>query len=139
MKKRSSHAKCHSSNNNNNNCKNKRKSLYELSLSFVLSLWCLVFLFYSNLILGQGNAGTFPFLFPFTSHLFAFKGFFFLNLFWPHFLFLYFVGHISEIFPRFPVVISFWIFWHTHFFCLLFCFCFCFIIIMGQLEYAYTG
>ncbi|KAL5538137.1 hypothetical protein UlMin_044215 [Ulmus minor] len=54
------HVKClHScSNNNKNNCKNKRKSLYEISLSLILSLWCFVFLFYSKLGLSHGNGGT---------------------------------------------------------------------------------
>lgn len=34
-----------------------RKSLYELSLSLIFSLWCLVFLFYSRLGLTLGNGG----------------------------------------------------------------------------------
>ncbi|KAM1035091.1 hypothetical protein ACFX1X_038837 [Malus domestica] len=36
---------------------NKSKSFYELSLSLIFSLWCLVFLFYSKLGLGHGNGG----------------------------------------------------------------------------------
>ncbi|KAM2230688.1 hypothetical protein ACFX1S_015069 [Malus domestica] len=37
---------------------NKSKSFYELSLSLIFSLWCLVFPFYSKLGLGHGNGGT---------------------------------------------------------------------------------
>ncbi|KAH7513723.1 hypothetical protein FEM48_Zijuj11G0011400 [Ziziphus jujuba var. spinosa] len=46
-------------NDNNNNCSNskKRKSFYELSLSLIFSLWCLIFLFYSRLGLSHGNEG----------------------------------------------------------------------------------
>lgn len=45
-------------NNNNNNCSSKkRKSFYELSLSLIFSLWCLIFLFYSRLGLSHGNEG----------------------------------------------------------------------------------
>ncbi|KAB2620750.1 hypothetical protein D8674_039508 [Pyrus ussuriensis x Pyrus communis] len=36
---------------------NKSKIFYELSLSLIFSLWCLVFLFYSRLGLGHGNGG----------------------------------------------------------------------------------
>ncbi|XP_062026254.1 SUN domain-containing protein 5 [Rosa rugosa] len=43
-----------SSNHYNNN---KGKSFYELSLSLIFSLWCLVVLFYSKLGLGHGNGG----------------------------------------------------------------------------------
>lgn len=42
----------------NNKSSNKGgKSLFELSLSLIFSLWCLVFLFYSKLGLGHGNGG----------------------------------------------------------------------------------
>ncbi|PON68999.1 SUN domain containing protein [Trema orientale] len=53
------HVKCQTIyfDHNNNNKNNKRKSFYELSLSLILSLWCLVFLYYSKLGLSsQGNA-----------------------------------------------------------------------------------
>ncbi|XVE58084.1 hypothetical protein DITRI_Ditri04bG0142100 [Diplodiscus trichospermus] len=42
--------------NNNNNSING-KSFYELSLSVIISLWCLVFLFYSRLGLSHENGG----------------------------------------------------------------------------------
>ena len=50
---------------------NKRRSLYELSLSLIFSLWCLVFLFYFRLGLGHGNGCKFSltlFFFFFFSH-----------------------------------------------------------------------
>ncbi|XWS48789.1 hypothetical protein CRYUN_Cryun13aG0106800 [Craigia yunnanensis] len=43
-------------NNNNNNSVNG-KSFYELSLSVIISLWCLVFLFYSRLGVSHENGG----------------------------------------------------------------------------------
>lgn len=51
--------------NNKRNCSrdgsnNKRRSFFELSLSLIFSLWCLVFLFYFRLGLGHGNGGKFP-------------------------------------------------------------------------------
>lgn len=42
---------------NNKSCNKGGKSLFELSLSLIFSLWCLVFLFYSKLGLGHGNGG----------------------------------------------------------------------------------
>ncbi|KAG8659035.1 hypothetical protein MANES_02G008500v8 [Manihot esculenta] len=46
-----------SSKNNTNNNKNNRRSFYELSLSLILLLWCLVLLFYSRLGLSHENEG----------------------------------------------------------------------------------
>ncbi|XVF51294.1 hypothetical protein PTKIN_Ptkin04bG0173500 [Pterospermum kingtungense] len=49
-----------SNNNNNNNGNNNSingKSFYELSLSVIISLWCLLFLFYSRLGLSHENGG----------------------------------------------------------------------------------
>ncbi|XP_062074594.1 SUN domain-containing protein 5 [Humulus lupulus] len=51
------HVKCQSIYYDNNTNNNKRKSFYELSLSLVLSLWCLAFLYYSKLGLSHGNGG----------------------------------------------------------------------------------
>ncbi|XP_050227013.1 SUN domain-containing protein 5 [Mercurialis annua] len=48
--------KCCCSNNNLKN-KNNRRSFYELSLSFMLLLWCLVLLFYTRLGLSHENEG----------------------------------------------------------------------------------
>lgn len=48
---------CKNKNKKNNYSTNKSKSFYELSVSLIFSLWCLVFLFYSKLGLGHGNGG----------------------------------------------------------------------------------
>ncbi|PQP99700.1 uncharacterized protein Pyn_02740 [Prunus yedoensis var. nudiflora] len=48
---------CKNKNKMNNYSTNKSKSFYELSVSLIFSLWCLVFLFYSKLGLGHGNGG----------------------------------------------------------------------------------
>lgn len=50
--------KCQSNKNSKGGSrKSTRKSLYELSLSLFLSVWCIVFLFYSNIGLSHGNGG----------------------------------------------------------------------------------
>ncbi|KAJ9148085.1 hypothetical protein P3X46_030179 [Hevea brasiliensis] len=46
-----------SSSSNSHNKKNNRRSFYELSLSLILLLWCLVLLFYTRLGLSHENEG----------------------------------------------------------------------------------
>ncbi|GAV88781.1 Sad1_UNC domain-containing protein [Cephalotus follicularis] len=52
--------KCQSINTKSKENSNNSNSFYELSLSLVFSLWCLVFLFYSRLGLSHENEGNFP-------------------------------------------------------------------------------
>ncbi|KAJ7952160.1 Galactose-binding domain-like [Quillaja saponaria] len=62
FKCRSNYSKYKSNNKemNNRKWKSNRRSFFQLSLSLIFSLWCLLFLFYFELGLGHGNGGNLP-------------------------------------------------------------------------------